>query len=55
MHYCSDAGLVFASVGHIMCDVNYRFLLRYLHANGASLFFFVFIFILDEGYIMGGI
>ena len=41
MHYCSDACLAFASIGHIMRDVNYGFLLRYLHANGASLFFFL--------------
>nr|YP_009034312.1 cytochrome b [Porites panamensis]AHZ88998.1 cytochrome b [Porites panamensis]AMZ79689.1 cytochrome b [Porites panamensis]AMZ79715.1 cytochrome b [Porites sverdrupi] len=39
MHYCADVGLAFASVGHIMRDVNYGFLLRYFHANGASLFF----------------
>ena len=31
-----------------MRDVNYGFLLRYFHANGASLFFYVFIFILGE-------
>ena len=40
MHYCSDVNFAFASIGHIMRDVNYGFLLRYLHANGASLFFF---------------
>ena len=39
MHYCAEVGLAFASVGHIMRDVNYGFLLRYFHANGASLFF----------------
>ena len=39
MHYCADVSLAFASVGHIMRDVNYGFLLRYLHANGASMFF----------------
>lgn len=41
MHYCSDVNFAFASIGHIMRDVNYGFLLRYLHANGASLFFFL--------------
>lgn len=39
MHYCADVSLAFASVGHIMRDVNHGFLLRYLHANGASMFF----------------
>nr|QJS34442.1 cytochrome b [Antipathes cf. dichotoma NB-2020]QJS34642.1 cytochrome b [Stichopathes abyssicola] len=39
MHYCADVSLAFSSVGHIMRDVNYGFLLRYLHANGASMFF----------------
>jgi ubiquinol-cytochrome c reductase cytochrome b subunit len=41
MHYCSDATLAFASVEHIMRDVNGGWLLRYLHANGASAFFAV--------------
>jgi ubiquinol-cytochrome c reductase cytochrome b/c1 subunit len=40
MHYVPDAGLAFASVEHIMRDVNYGWLLRYAHANGASMFFF---------------
>lgn len=39
MHYCGDVTLAFSSVGHITRDVNYGFILRYLHANGASLFF----------------
>nr|YP_009734561.1 cytochrome b [Microzoanthus occultus]QIB71114.1 cytochrome b [Microzoanthus occultus] len=39
MHYCADVGLAFSSVGHIMRDVNYGHLLRYIHANGASMFF----------------
>nr|YP_004940489.1 cytochrome b [Cubaia aphrodite]AER54539.1 apocytochrome b [Cubaia aphrodite] len=39
MHYCSDANLAFSSVMHITRDVNYGYLLRYLHANGASAFF----------------
>ena len=40
MHYTPAAGLAFNSVESIMRDVNYGWLLRYLHANGASLFFF---------------
>src|SRR5579884_3509934 len=40
MHYVPQSGLAFASFEHIMRDVNYGWLLRYLHANGASFFFF---------------
>ena len=39
MHYVADADLAFASVEHIMRDVNYGWLIRYIHANGASMFF----------------
>ncbi len=39
MHYVANAGLAFDSVERIMRDVNYGWLMRYLHANGASMFF----------------
>ena len=39
MHYTPHADFAFASVEHIMRDVNYGWLMRYMHANGASLFF----------------
>ncbi|WP_102109078.1 cytochrome b [Oceaniglobus roseus] len=39
MHYTPDTSLAFASVEHIMRNVNGGFMLRYMHANGASLFF----------------
>lgn len=39
MHYCSDISLAFDSIEHIMRDVNYGWLIRYIHANGASFFF----------------
>jgi ubiquinol-cytochrome c reductase cytochrome b/c1 subunit len=39
MHYIPTASGAFDSVEHIMRDVNYGWLLRYVHANGASLFF----------------
>ncbi|MGA0533358.1 cytochrome b [Hansschlegelia sp. KR7-227] len=39
MHYVPDATKAFESVEKIMRDVNYGWLLRYLHANGASMFF----------------
>lgn len=44
MHYNSSTSLAFASVEHIMRDVNYGWLLRYLHANGAS-FFFIWVYL----------
>ena len=39
MHYTPHVDFAFASVEHIMRDVNYGWLLRYIHANGASMFF----------------
>jgi ubiquinol-cytochrome c reductase cytochrome b/c1 subunit len=39
MHYTPHATMAFASIEHIMRDVNYGWLIRYLHANGASMFF----------------
>nr|ARN59109.1 cytochrome b [Drosophila melanogaster] len=39
MHYTADINLAFYSVNHICRDVNYGWLLRTLHANGASFFF----------------
>jgi quinol-cytochrome oxidoreductase complex cytochrome b subunit len=41
MHYVPEQGLAFISVEHIMRDVNAGWLLRYIHANGASMFFIV--------------
>jgi ubiquinol-cytochrome c reductase cytochrome b subunit len=40
MHYTPNVDMAFGSVEHIMRDVNGGVMLRYLHANGASLFFF---------------
>src|ERR1700754_1822750 len=39
MHYTPHATMAFNSVETIMRDVNYGWLLRYLHSNGASMFF----------------
>jgi len=39
MHYTPHVDMAFNSVEHIMRDVNYGWLIRYLHSNGASLFF----------------
>jgi quinol-cytochrome oxidoreductase complex cytochrome b subunit len=41
MQYTPSAALAFGSVERIMRDVNYGWLLRYLHMNGASMFFLV--------------
>jgi ubiquinol-cytochrome c reductase cytochrome b subunit len=41
MHYKPDTGLAFASVEYIMRDVNWGWLLRYMHSVGASFFFIV--------------
>nr|YP_009176803.1 cytochrome b [Portunus sanguinolentus]ALJ11002.1 cytochrome b [Portunus sanguinolentus] len=44
MHYTAHIDLAFSSVAHICRDVNYGWLLRTMHANGAS-FFFICIYI----------
>jgi len=42
-HYCSDISMAFDSISHIHRDVNYGYILRYTHANGAA-FFFIFVY-----------
>jgi len=39
MHYVPNTLLAFDSIEHIMRDVNYGWLIRYIHSNGASMFF----------------
>ncbi|HEY1750578.1 MAG TPA: cytochrome b N-terminal domain-containing protein [Caulobacteraceae bacterium] len=39
MHYDPSGAGAFGSIQHIMRDVNYGWLVRYIHANGASMFF----------------
>jgi len=41
MHYKSDLYLAFSSVEYILRDVQYGWLIRYIHSNGASTFFMV--------------
>jgi len=53
MHYTPHVDLAFNSVEHIMRDVNGGWLLRYLHANGASLFFFVVYIHIGRGLYYG--
>ena len=40
MHYCAEVNLAFTSVVHITSDVNYGFILRYLHAKAHLCCFF---------------
>lgn len=44
MHYTPNITLAFSSVEHIMRDVNNGWLIRYIHANGAS-FFFIWVYL----------
>ena len=41
MHYTPETTMAFASTEHIMRDVNYGWLMRYVHANGGSMFFII--------------
>lgn len=53
MHYCPNADLAFASVEHIMRDVNYGWAIRYMHANTASFFFLFMYFHVGRGLYYG--
>ena len=53
MHYTPHADMAFDSVEHIMRNVNYGWLLRYAHANGASMFFVVVFIHLFRGLYYG--
>jgi ubiquinol-cytochrome c reductase cytochrome b subunit len=53
MHYTPTASLAFSSVQGIMRDVNYGWLLRYIHATGASMFFVVVYIHLFRGLYYG--
>ena len=53
MHYCAHVDLAFLSVEHIMRDVNYGWLVRYAHANGASMFFIAVYIHISRGLYYG--
>jgi ubiquinol-cytochrome c reductase cytochrome b subunit len=53
MHYAANAGVAFDSVEHIMRDVNWGWMLRYAHANGASAFFVVIYIHIFRGFFFG--
>jgi len=50
IHYAPSIDLAFLSVSHIVRDVNYGWLLRNLHANGASFFFLCIYIHIGRGY-----
>ncbi|MDP1557504.1 MAG: cytochrome b N-terminal domain-containing protein [Nitrosomonas sp.] len=53
MNYKPDASLAFASVEYIMRDVNYGWLIRYMHSTGASMFFVVVYLHMFRGMMYG--
>ena len=53
MHYTPHIDLAFLSIEHIMRDVNGGWLLRYVHANGASMFFIVVYIHIGRGLYYG--
>nr|AFV95131.1 cytochrome b [Bombina bombina]AFV95144.1 cytochrome b [Bombina bombina]QXL58388.1 cytochrome b [Bombina bombina]QXL58401.1 cytochrome b [Bombina bombina]QXL58414.1 cytochrome b [Bombina bombina] len=53
MHYTADTTMAFSSVAHICRDVNYGWLIRNLHANGASFFFICIYFHIGRGIYYG--
>jgi ubiquinol-cytochrome c reductase cytochrome b subunit len=53
MNYKPDATLAFASVEYIMRDVNFGWLIRYMHSTGASFFFIVVYLHMFRGLMYG--
>ncbi len=53
MNYKPDASLAFASVEYIMRDVNFGWLIRYMHSTGASMFFLVVYLHMFRGMMYG--
>ena len=48
MHYVANIDLAFNSVEHIMRDVENGYLIRYIHANVASFFLYLYMLMLEE-------
>jgi len=53
MHYTPSTAMAFDSVERIMRDVNYGWLIRYIHMNGASMFFIVIYIHIFRGLYFG--
>lgn len=53
MHYSPNIDLAFSSIEYIMRDVHSGWLIRYIHANGASMFFIVVYLHIGRGLFYG--
>nr|AVD30044.1 cytochrome b [Psammomys vexillaris] len=53
MHYTAETTSVFSSMSFSCCDVNYGWLIRYMHANGASMFFICLFIHIGRGIYYG--
>lgn len=53
IHYTADTSTAFSSVTHICRDVNYGWIIRYIHANGASIFFICLFMHIGQGIYYG--
>ena len=53
MHYVAHVDLAFDSIEHIMRDVNYGLLIRYIHSVGASMFFLIVYIHISRGLYYG--
>nr|ATE90524.1 cytochrome b [Smutsia temminckii]ATE90537.1 cytochrome b [Smutsia temminckii]ATE90550.1 cytochrome b [Smutsia temminckii] len=53
MHYTADTTTAFSSITHICRDVNYGWIIRYMHANGASMFFICLFIHIGRGLYYG--
>nr|ATN42388.1 cytochrome b [Macaca fascicularis] len=53
MHYSPDTSSAFSSIAHITRDVNYGWIIRYLHANGASMLFICLFLHIGRGLYYG--
>nr|YP_009295039.1 cytochrome b [Macaca leucogenys]AOG66232.1 cytochrome b [Macaca leucogenys] len=53
MHYSPDTSSAFSSIAHITRDVNYGWIARYLHANGASMLFICLFLHMGRGLYYG--
>nr|YP_009944041.1 cytochrome b [Myiagra hebetior]QOD95885.1 cytochrome b [Myiagra hebetior] len=53
MHYTADTSLAFSSVAHMCRDVQFGWLIRNLHANGASFFFMCIYLHIGRGFYYG--
>nr|P92493.1 RecName: Full=Cytochrome b; AltName: Full=Complex III subunit 3; AltName: Full=Complex III subunit III; AltName: Full=Cytochrome b-c1 complex subunit 3; AltName: Full=Ubiquinol-cytochrome-c reductase complex cytochrome b subunit [Aphelocoma coerulescens]AAB48978.1 cytochrome-b [Aphelocoma coerulescens] len=53
MHYTADTSLAFTSVAHMCRNVQFGWLIRHLHANGASFFFICIYLHIGRGFYYG--